>query len=170
MALHLKKLREMQGRTVAIDETYQSLSGAQGQAFSVQDSVRVHGQAVHRDRTIFIDLHIQATAVQKCSRCLADVISNLDVEEHLEFQPEESEGTNLLKREAFTYSLQETELSLQPYVVGLIGGVLDLKPLCRSECKGLCPSCGQNLNVTECDCATRREGDPRLRVLKELLK
>ena len=24
--------------------------------------------------------------------------------------------------------------------------------LCRAECKGLCPDCGQNLNARECDC------------------
>ena len=28
-----------------------------------------------------------------------------------------------------------------------------IKPLCKEDCKGLCPKCGQNLNnVTKCDC------------------
>jgi uncharacterized protein len=27
-----------------------------------------------------------------------------------------------------------------------------IKVICKSECKGLCPNCGQNLNTGECDC------------------
>lgn len=167
MSLNLKKLREMQGRMVTVHEVYESLSPEE-KGIRFVESIRVQGQAVHRDRVIFLDVRIQATAVQPCSRCLGDVISPLDWEEHLEFQPDENGG--LWEREAFTYSLHETELNLYPYIMGLIGGVLDPKPLCRPDCKGLCPVCGQNLNVGECACAARREGDPRLKVLKELLE
>jgi uncharacterized protein len=27
-----------------------------------------------------------------------------------------------------------------------------MKIICKAECKGLCPNCGQNLNTGECDC------------------
>jgi uncharacterized protein len=47
--------------------------------------------------------------------------------------------------------------------------VLPMKPLCRDDCKGLCPVCGANRNVTTCACETRWE-DPRLAGLKALLK
>jgi len=33
-------------------------------------------------------------------------------------------------------------------------------PLCREDCRGLCPRCGQNLNEGDCGCA-EREVDPR---------
>jgi uncharacterized protein len=46
--------------------------------------------------------------------------------------------------------------------------VLPMKPLCREDCKGLCPECGTNLNRGTCDCAPRWE-DPRLAALKGLL-
>ncbi len=42
------------------------------------------------------------------------------------------------------------------------------KFLCREDCKGLCPACGKNLNDGDCGC-DRREVDPRLAVLQELL-
>lgn len=168
MALNLKKLREVPGRVVAVNEVYPAVSVGPEHAFVLRGRVLVSGRAVHRDRAVFLDLRIQATAVQQCSRCLAEVISPLDWEEHLEFQPEESGG--LLEQEAFTYRLEDTELSLQPYLVGLISEVLDPKPLCKPDCKGLCPVCGQDLNVHECTCGARHEGDPRLSVLRELLK
>ena len=45
---------------------------------------------------------------------------------------------------------------------------LPVKFLCREDCKGLCPTCGQNLNEGSCGC-TQREVDPRLAVLQKLL-
>ncbi|MFQ6098341.1 MAG: DUF177 domain-containing protein [Armatimonadota bacterium] len=42
-------------------------------------------------------------------------------------------------------------------------------PLCSPECRGLCPHCGQDLNVGECSCHEGRI-DPRLAKLKELLE
>jgi len=46
---------------------------------------------------------------------------------------------------------------------------LPMKPLCREDCKGLCPLCGANWNTTTCTCEVRWE-DPRLAGLKALLK
>lgn len=44
---------------------------------------------------------------------------------------------------------------------------LPVKPLCRPDCKGLCPICGQNRNEGSCSCV-REEGDPRLAALRGL--
>ncbi len=45
---------------------------------------------------------------------------------------------------------------------------LPLQPLCRTDCRGLCPQCGVNLNETSCQCYGQ-EPDPRLRPLQDLL-
>ncbi len=44
---------------------------------------------------------------------------------------------------------------------------LPMRPLCQEGCKGLCPSCGINLNENSCAC-TQDEGDPRLAALRAL--
>lgn len=41
------------------------------------------------------------------------------------------------------------------------------KVLCDHECKGLCPKCGINRNISECSCKEDKY-DPRLEVLKGL--
>lgn len=60
-------------------------------------------------------------------------------------------------------------------------GIMDLAPLvreeiiidtpmgilCKPDCAGLCPNCGENLNNGTCGCE-REETDPRLAALKEL--
>ncbi|MDE5831483.1 MAG: DUF177 domain-containing protein [Desulfovibrio sp.] len=40
-------------------------------------------------------------------------------------------------------------------------------PLCRDDCKGLCPDCGSNLNIAACECS-KDEGDPRMRIFREM--
>ncbi len=45
---------------------------------------------------------------------------------------------------------------------------LPVQPLCREDCKGLCPQCGANLNREACGC-DRPPTDPRLQGLRKLL-
>ena len=45
---------------------------------------------------------------------------------------------------------------------------LPYKYLCSEDCKGLCPSCGKNLNEGPCGC-NLHQVDPRLEVLRKLI-
>jgi len=40
-----------------------------------------------------------------------------------------------------------------------------MKSLCHEDCRGLCPSCGTNLNKKQCSCE-KGKGDPRFRALR----
>lgn len=44
---------------------------------------------------------------------------------------------------------------------------METKFLCSEDCRGICPTCGKNLNEGPCSC--RKEKDPRLAVLEQLL-
>ena len=44
---------------------------------------------------------------------------------------------------------------------------LPVRTLCRPDCKGLCPHCGENRNQKECTCA-EMETDPKWAALGEL--
>jgi len=46
---------------------------------------------------------------------------------------------------------------------------LPMAPLCRPECAGLCPQCGQNLNIRRCLCQPI-EVDPRWEALRALVE
>jgi uncharacterized protein len=41
------------------------------------------------------------------------------------------------------------------------------QPLCNEECKGLCPVCGKDLNVSSCECV-KEESVSGFSVLKKL--
>jgi uncharacterized protein len=59
-------------------------------------------------------------------------------------------------------------LDLAPLLREQAWVAIPMKPLCRPDCKGLCPQCGANLNLESCTCERARI-DPRLSVLKDLL-
>jgi uncharacterized protein len=95
--------------------------------------------------------------VGECVRCLTPTLVPVEFEiEELFTSPPTADAA---------YSVDDT-------------GILDLAPLfreetilavpmgvlCRPDCAGLCPECGQNLNEGVCDCASN-EIDPRLKVL-----
>ena len=45
---------------------------------------------------------------------------------------------------------------------------MDTKVLCSQDCKGLCPRCGADLNLSPCSC--KKELDPRMAILATLLE
>ena len=42
-----------------------------------------------------------------------------------------------------------------------------MQVLCKEDCKGLCPSCGANLNLTTCDCDST-DLDPRMAKIRDV--
>ncbi len=67
------------------------------------------------------------------------------------------------------FSVNDTGiLDLAPLVRDEVFIALSSGALCRPDCKGLCPYCGQNLNNATCDCESDAI-DPRFAQLKELL-
>ncbi|NLF35111.1 MAG: DUF177 domain-containing protein [Clostridiales bacterium] len=63
--------------------------------------------------------------------------------------------------------LDGTELDLDELATSAFVLAMDSKNLCQEDCKGLCPGCGVDLNHAPCRC--RREMDPRLAALAQLL-
>ena len=65
--------------------------------------------------------------------------------------------------------IPDMKLDLEEFCYDEILLSLPTKFLCDENCKGLCPTCGQDLNQGECSC-NEKEIDPRLAALAELLK
>jgi uncharacterized protein len=55
---------------------------------------------------------------------------------------------------------EDDELVLNRLVEEQLLLAIPPKPLCREECGGLCPTCGQNLNLAACGCAAPGAASP----------
>ncbi len=143
--------------------------GHGGIVIAQKSRVAFQGQAVYQGGKIHLALALKAEVERECSRCLARFTQTIEKEERITLR-EESEVR--LEDEDFTYPDEAEEVALEPYLQSLILSALDPKPLCAPDCRGLCPSCGVNLNEEEhhpnCP-ALRPEVDPRLAQLLDLL-
>ena len=115
-------------------------------------------------------LHTEIEAT--CSRCLSSFSCPLALNIEEEYFPtvDVVSGARLAVPDepgCFTidehHTLDLTEAICQYAILAI-----PMKPLCREDCAGLCPSCGHNLNHGPCDCPPQ-EMDPRWSELSKLL-
>ena len=94
---------------------------------------------------------VSAPWVGACRRCLtpASGLLRLPVRE---LYTEDGDGEE-------TYPLVGDELDLEPLVRDAVLLELPQAPLCRPDCRGLCPFCGVNRNEEACGCEA--PPDPR---------
>ncbi|MEE1321284.1 MAG: DUF177 domain-containing protein [Acutalibacteraceae bacterium] len=97
-----------------------------------------------------------------CDRCAEDAKLEFEVPmEHglvSELNDEENDDYILVEN----MKLDIAELTLEDIYLAL-----PAKLLCKEDCMGVCPTCGANLNEGPCNC--KKEIDPRLEALLDLL-
>ncbi len=106
-----------------------------------------------------------------CARCLEPVGQEVSRSFDLLYRPL---GVDRRKEEV-SISQAETEigyyegagLELEDVLREQVLLAVPLKAVCRAECKGFCPHCGQNLNEGSCSCHEKQE-DPRWHALRDL--
>ncbi|WP_027090927.1 YceD family protein [Cohnella thermotolerans] len=129
--------------------------------------VKAELTAVYADRTIDVTGTIACKLQLRCSRCLDPVGEELNIPFRETFRVVSKETSDLDDREEDDFvPVHGERLELRPYVEEELLLHLPLAPLCREDCKGLCPECGENRNERECGCSNEKI-DPRLASLKD---
>ena len=139
----------------------------EGQADLVPEH-RGHRQIVH-------DIRLRASFTGRfevpCARCVEPVVHPLESEFDLIFRPLGVDGG----ASEYAISSAETEIGYYEQSGLLLEDVLreqvllglPAKTLCKDDCKGLCPRCGENLNQKACSCDSAPV-DPRWSALSDL--
>ncbi len=116
---------------------------------------------------LFLSGKVCTTLSLSCDRCLAEV--RLPVEgglalwlltaERPELDPEE--------QDLIILAPGQREVDLSGLLIESIKLAIPPKVLCRTDCRGLCPTCGADLNHGQCDCDLK-EMDDRWSALVEI--
>lgn len=106
-----------------------------------------------------------------CARCLEPVIEEVHKDFDLFYQPLQKatkpEEERLKDDDTEIGFFQGEGLFLADVLKEQVLLSLPMKVICQSDCRGLCPSCGANMNHEECRCETHST-DARLAPLARL--
>ena len=115
------------------------------------DTLRVSGRLSSAgDGRFYSHCRIAGSAVLSCRRCLTDTTVAVEDEAHLICAADDGEDAD--DPDVHTYGSRDRELDLRPAVRELWLLNAPTFALCRDDCKGLCPTCGADLNTNPCHC------------------
>lgn len=96
-------------------------------------------------RTLLVRGRLEVEVRLACSRCLKEFDERIEVEDfNLRKEVDDPGDTIDLTEEV------RADIIL----------ALPRKPLCKMDCLGICPSCGQDLNEGKCGCSADRSDSP----------
>ena len=161
MHLDLRKIIHVPGEAVAFECELNGKGLDFPSVSAYLSAPRAKGRVFNEAGILHLEAEIEADMLCICDRC-----------------GEEFESVKVTEVDAV---LSEEESPEDPDLFVLVNDGIDLdevlstcfildmetKFLCSENCKGLCPSCGKNLNLGPCGC--RKEIDPRFAVLEQLL-
>lgn len=145
-------IREPSGasRVYELEEEHLLTGGAEPRR--VRGTVRLLGT----DRGIWVSAALDTDAWVSCSRCLVEYSQAIHITVEEETHPlGEPAGADLKESDDTGEILRIDE----NHILDLTGAVnqyaelcVPMKPVCRPDCKGICPRCGSNLNESSCEC------------------
>lgn len=127
--------------------------------YQFNSPVNFTGKLVNASGILKLDGHLRTEYTAKCYRCLENVnrTMSIDVKENI-LNAEKNPDT-----ENFTY--EGNFILLDKVLTDNVILNLPMRQVCKEDCKGLCPKCGNNFNEKVCQC---REDtiNPKMEILK----
>lgn len=164
MLLTLAKIIDCPGASTPFDVTLDFRDMEFGCQTPVTEPVRASGTIRNTAGVLMLTGTVQTRLHCVCDRCAKEFERDFSVPLEAvlttELQSEDSEDENL-------FELVGDCVDLDDVITTAFVLNMDQKFLCRDDCKGLCPTCGADLNEGPCGC--RPEVDPRFAALQQLL-
>lgn len=158
-------VKELAVRKARIRKTYPpgTLDFHTGE-FQQVEPLEVRATAELVDGQIRIQGHLHTRLELLCARCLESVHEEIARDFDLFYRPMATltAEEDRLKKDNFDIGFFPGDgLFLADVLVEQVNLAIPMKVICRSDCRGLCPQCGANLNSEECRCDSH-VADPRL--------
>jgi len=164
-----------EGLEVALEEVGNlPLKGPKGsleEGMRLASPVRGRLSLKREKRGVVIKGDFRCTVFIRCARCLKEF--ELPISEdfeslylHIRYAPQEDE-VELSAKDMEVGFLREETVEVEEILRERIWLSIPMKPLCKEDCRGLCPTCGKDLNEGDCGCP-KEALDPRFAILKDL--
>lgn len=97
---------------------------------------------------------VRGTARTSCARCLAELSFPVmgEIEGYFLIEDDTSAPDDM-EDDEFDVLPEDRSIDFEPLITAALLLEFPLVPLCKDDCKGLCPTCGSDLNDGPCGCA-----------------
>jgi uncharacterized protein len=168
-------LKELDLRSVPFSVALQAREIDFGDRVRQVGPLEATGEAVLQNATIEeirVRGQLRVQMESDCDRCLEPAGFVIDGEFDLSYLPERLAGGE--RREEFALREDESDVAfysgdgieLKDVLREHVLLSIPMRRLCREDCKGICPECGANRNVSSCGCELKL-GDDRWAALRE---
>jgi len=140
-----------QGRTVATSRERPEELGFKKGELEFLKPIDVRVEITKMGFDVYLDCTFSTSVTVHCSRCLEGYPVDLSIRYKMLFVPAQ-QGVQGRSAEDGVYLYRENTIDLADYICEAIRTELPMKPLCKPDCRGLCPHCGKNLNEGLCSC------------------
>ncbi len=139
--------------------------------FILQEPPLVSGRVDRAGLDMRVRGEVRAKLSATCDRCLNEVAIPVGIPFDLLYAPGDPgaghTGEHELHDRDLDFAVYENDqINLDDLVLEQLELSLPGRVLCREDCRGLCPQCGADLNVEQCNC--KPEIDPRWQALADL--
>ena len=121
--------------------------------------IRGAARLMRTDGGVLVMAEIETGVGTNCSRCLTRFVQPVRFEMAEEFSP----TVDILSGSPLPHPADESFAIDSHHILDLGEAVgqyamlrVPMKPLCSDDCRGLCQTCGTDLNQATCDCPTTR--------------
>ena len=154
---------ELQPDEIALDEDMARLN----------KPVNIAGKVKKQIAQFDVSGEIKGEIELDCTRCLQPQIMVLDIPFNVEYISAEhltsDKDAELGERDLDVSVYEDDKINLDELAREQILLSLPTRFYCKDDCRGLCPICGANKNLTNCNCEVK-DVDSRWSALKEFRK
>jgi len=124
--------------------------------FDFETPLQAEAKIQKAGQSVLIKGKVEATLRFECVRCLTEFSYPLATTFELTLHPlkeaPSEEETELQSEEMEASFFEGREIRLSEIACEQIFLEIPYQPLCQEGCKGLCPVCGKDLNISSCGC------------------
>lgn len=138
-----------------------------GEPLKFLNPLTIKGNILNSGGTLLLDARVIGEIMLQCGSCAELFVHDLNFcfQAELKATPEEDDP------DIFVY--QGDHVSIRDIIAEFLLLELPIRRRCKEDCKGICPDCGKNLNLFQCECEEEdkskqeEEIDSRLLSLKK---
>ena len=168
MKVNISDIVKIDGASLNVEfnEVINDLKTIAGDEYIFISPVRFDGSIVNISGVLKLNGQLKAEYTVKCHMCLKDVDGKLSININESFVDADKVENDT---DVETYTYEGNFIEIDKVLMDSIVLNLPMKQACTAECKGICPRCGIDLNVGQCECKDD-EINPRMEILKDFFK